>query len=165
MLRTLVIGTVLLAGAAGVAQADVYRWVDEHGGVHYSDQWMPGSQLIKTTHARVPSSGGSQSQHDELQKTYIAGERASVQVAQNNTERAVRQDLAKAREQQCKDAKDKYEKVIQARRIFKAAPAAQPGAKADAQPAERQYLSDEEADNLRLQAHNEMVEACGSSGK
>jgi hypothetical protein len=166
MLRTIIVGTVIMAAAATAAQADVYRWVDEHGSVHYSDQWVPGSQLIKTTHTRAATSGSSgASQHDAQQKLYIAGERASLQVAQDASERAVKQDVVKAREQQCKEAKDRYSKVIQARRIYKAQPAGDGQAAKPAAEPERQYLSDEEADNLRLQAHNELVEACGSGAK
>lgn len=165
MLRIIFVGTVIMAAAATAAQADVFRWVDEHGSVHYSDQWVPGSQLIKTTHNRTASSSSSTSQRDAQQKLYIAGERASMQVAQDASERAVKQDVVKAREQQCKEAKDRYSKVIQARRIYKAQPAADGQAAKPAAEPERQYLSDEEADNLRLQAHNEMVEACGSGAK
>ena len=43
MLRLVCFGTLLLAGTLTAAQADVYRWVDEHGLPHYSDQWVPGS--------------------------------------------------------------------------------------------------------------------------
>src|SRR5437764_10919222 len=30
------------------ARADVYRWIDEHGVPHYSDEWVPGSVVVKT---------------------------------------------------------------------------------------------------------------------
>ena len=50
MLRNLAISSLLFAGVASVASAaDVFRWVDDHGGVHYSDQWVPGSELIKSS--------------------------------------------------------------------------------------------------------------------
>src|SRR5262249_35211359 len=59
MLRSLAISSFLLMGAVSVAHAaDVYRWVDDHGGVHYSDQWVPGSEVIKSSRPRptnVPS--------------------------------------------------------------------------------------------------------------
>ena len=58
MLRNLAISTVLCVGAVSVAHADVYRWVDDHGGVHYSDQWVPGSETIKSS-PKPPGSGGS----------------------------------------------------------------------------------------------------------
>ena len=35
--------------------ADVYRWVDDHGEAHYSDRWVPGSELIKSNKPHPPS--------------------------------------------------------------------------------------------------------------
>src|SRR5262249_22247623 len=119
MLRTVAIGSLLFAGAVSVAEADVFRWVDEHGSVHYSDQWVPGSELIKTTKTR-PQTSSSDSGRRTVAMQKAASDAASAQVAQQNAAQAVKQDVAKAREQQCKDAKDRYEKAIQARRLFKA---------------------------------------------
>src|SRR5882757_8683786 len=58
MLRNLAISSLLCAGIVSVAHADVFRWVDDHGGVHYSDQWVPGSELIKST-TRPPAAGAA----------------------------------------------------------------------------------------------------------
>ena len=55
MLRFVPVSVLILAGALSVAQADVFRWVDEHGEPHYSDQWVPGSQIIKTSKAHPGS--------------------------------------------------------------------------------------------------------------
>jgi Domain of unknown function (DUF4124) len=43
MLRRISVTALILAGALTIAQADVYRWVDEKGQPHYSDEWVPGS--------------------------------------------------------------------------------------------------------------------------
>ncbi|HEX7198365.1 MAG TPA: DUF4124 domain-containing protein, partial [Dongiaceae bacterium] len=48
MSRLVPIIALILSGALGVARADVYRWIDEQGEPHYSDQWVPGSVIIKT---------------------------------------------------------------------------------------------------------------------
>jgi hypothetical protein len=63
------------------------------------------------------------------------------------------------REQQCKEAKDRYDKAIQARRIFKQGESDK--AKDTDRPDDRQYLSDEEADAYRVKARQEMQELCG----
>lgn len=173
MLRTVVLGTLIVAGASAAAQADVYRWVDEHGSVHYSDEWVPGSQLIKTTRPRSTSSSDTAGQHTALQNISAAADRASSQLAQENSQRAVQEDVAKVRAQQCKEAKERYDKVVEARRIYKTAapPAAadgKPAAGADAKPQtgdNREMLSDSQADAYRLQVYNAMVEACGSAPK
>src|SRR5262249_45007543 len=51
MLQRVLFSGLILAGAFTVAQADVYRWVDEKGEAHYSDQWMPGAVVVKTSKA------------------------------------------------------------------------------------------------------------------
>lgn len=44
-MRTLVLAAVLLSAPA--LAADVYRWVDSDGEVHYSDQWRPGAEKVR----------------------------------------------------------------------------------------------------------------------
>jgi|SRR5579872_1233617 len=165
MLRTLPIALILV-GATVAAQADVYRWVDEHGSVHYSDRWVPGSELIKTTKAHPVSSSSSSGSYaaSHAADARSASERASAIIAEQNAARAVKQDVAKNRDQQCKDAKERYEKAIQARRIYKAAANAPKTTNAD-RPVEREYLSEQEADAYRVQARADMQDACGTSAK
>jgi Domain of unknown function (DUF4124) len=155
MLRSLAISSLLFTGVICVAHADVFRWVDDHGSVHYSDQWVPGSELIKTTKPRPPSSSS-----DTQRAEYPKQATSSTQLAQDNV-KAVKQDVAKVREQQCKAAKDRYDKAIQARRIYKM-PAAGGTAK-DGQEPDREYLSDEEADAYRMKVRQEVQDFCGPS--
>jgi hypothetical protein len=158
MFRTLAISALSFVGAVSVATADVYRWVDEHGSVHYSDQWVAGSELVKSGAAKPhPSSPDSGAQ----QKKTAPNDRASDQINQQSAAQAVKQDLAKTREQQCKDAKDRYDKAIQARRIYK--PSDSDKSKDTDRPDDRQYLSDEEADKYRVQARTDMQQYCGAS--
>jgi len=42
--RTLLVSALLLCAAA--ASAQVYKWVDEDGVVHYSDQPVPGAEIV-----------------------------------------------------------------------------------------------------------------------
>lgn len=150
MLRALAIGTLVCTCVCTIARADVYRWVDEKGGVHYSDQWVPGSELIKLSRPRPNSS--SSAPDSAKQQTAVAADRASAQLKEEATQRVVKQDVAKTHEQQCKDAKDRYEKVIQARKIFKSDKAG-----------EREYMSDQDVDAVRVKAHTDMEEACAPS--
>ncbi|MDZ7645279.1 MAG: DUF4124 domain-containing protein [Woeseiaceae bacterium] len=48
--RILVAGCLLLAGAASAQK--VYKWVDEDGVVHYSDQPRPGAEEIELPRSR-----------------------------------------------------------------------------------------------------------------
>jgi len=158
MLRSIVVGTLLCAGAAAVAYADVYRWVDEHGIVHYTDQWVPGAEIIKATKPH-PTNGGSDSARSASNAQTSAGaQRAAAQLKEESQVHAVQQDVAKVRAEQCKEAKDRYEKAIIAKRIYKQT---RPDDKDEDRGADREYLSDAEADAYRLKARQQMDEVCG----
>ncbi len=164
MLRTLAISSFLFAGVVTVANADVYRWVDDHGGVHYSDQWTPGSQLIKSARNRPSNtvSDTSSRRAADSSKATPPPTYTSSSGDQAAAAKAVKEDRAKIREQQCKEAKDRYDKAILARRIYKASDGAD---KSKEDPDNREYLSDEQADAYRVQARQEMQELCGDSAK
>jgi hypothetical protein len=154
MIRTLAIALVLTGAAAIADAADVYRYVDAQGGVHYSDTWVPGSTLIKIDHHVNNTASNAAAKTTAQNRTAIAGERASVEVAHANEQRAVQADVAQAREQQCKQAQDNYDKAIHSRRIFKSN-----------KDGEREYLNDTDADAYRLQLRTDMQAACGTEAK
>ena len=60
--------------------------------------------------------------------------------------------MAATRATQCKAAQDKYQKSVEARRVYRLNKAG-----------EREYLSDTEADQARLNARLEMERSCGNS--
>jgi len=149
MLRPVIVTVLIAAGISGVAHADVYRWVDEKGEAHYSDRWVPGSELIKsdkphpqTPNAPSPSASTSTPQHPTAAS---ATDRAN--------EEAVKQDVAKVSASQCKQAKERYQQAIDARRIYKPT---QPG------DTDKVFMSDAETDAYRAQARSDVTTACGS---
>ena len=154
MLKTLAIALVLTGAAAVSHAADVYRYVDSQGGVHYTDTWVPGSTLIKVDHHVNDNTSSAAARTTVQNKAVIAGERASVEIARANEQRAVQTDVAQAREQQCKQAQYNYTKAIQSRRIFKSS-----------KDGEREYLTDTDADAYRLQLRTDMQAACGPEAK
>lgn len=155
MLRPLVLTAFLAAGFCGAAHADVYRWVDDHGEAHYTDRWVPGAELIKSSRPRpaTPDSAApaTDAQNKNPSVTPNAGPNQKRQ--EKAAEDAVKQDVAKTKETQCKQAKDRYQKAIEARRIFK------PAKDGNTDPV---FMSDSEIDAYRLQAHNDVTVACGS---
>jgi hypothetical protein len=147
MSRLVPITALILAGALGVAQADVYRWIDAQGVPHYSDEWVPGSVVVKTTgRARPDSSSGPSSSSTSAQSSRI-----HEQLSEEDNTRAVQQDVAKAKAVQCEAAKDRYEKSITARRIYK-----------QEANGDHTFLSDEDAEAYRQQARQAVQDACGS---
>jgi hypothetical protein len=73
--------------------------------------------------------------------------------ADRANEAAVKQDVAKVKDSQCKQAKERYQQAIDARRIYKPS---QPG------DTDRVFMSDAETDAYRAQARSDVTIACGS---
>jgi Domain of unknown function (DUF4124) len=151
MFRILAIAATL-AGTLSIAQAEeVYRWTDAQGHVQYSDRWVPGSVLVKTSNSRATPEATAAESASSQDRLATRDSEVNDQLSNADTERTVQQDVAKIREQQCKEATARYEKAIQARRIYKEGP-----------NKERVYASDTEADSYRVQALNDKKAACGA---
>lgn len=127
------------------ALPDVFRSVDAQGHVQYSDTPTPGAELLRMNSQRVPmraaaspSPGGANS---TAKPTPLAksGDMLDTPAAEDAAARAVHNDVAQMRADQCKKAQDAYDQSLQARRIYKV------GANG-----EREYLSDDEADKARI---------------
>jgi hypothetical protein len=155
MFRTLALALILTGAALAVRAADVYRYVDAQGGIHYTDTWVPGSTLIKVDH-RATSGGAPPATARTLQgqQAIAAGDRAKADLTKQADEAAVHGDVAQAKEADCKLAKDAYNKAVVARRIIKSD-----------KDGQREYLSETDADAYRLQLRTDMVSACGSDTK
>jgi hypothetical protein len=147
-LRTLSIALVLTAGAGlAHADADIYRWKDAQGIYHYSDQWVPGSELIKSSNKQRPApvaDSGNASASSSSVSDEPPADTPSAASAQ-----AVKSDMAKIREQQCKQATEAYNNAIRARRLYK-----------EDKNGQRTYVSDAEIDAYRLQVRSEMDKVC-----
>jgi Domain of unknown function (DUF4124) len=150
MLRRLSLTAVIFAGALTLARADVYRWVDEQGEPHYSDQWVPGSEVIKTDKAHPPGADATARTQDQKSLT-AASDRISKQLSEQDNARAVQEDLAKSRDARCKTVKDAYMRAITSRKVYK-----------DEKDGTRTYLSDDEADAYREQMRKAVQDNCGS---
>jgi hypothetical protein len=146
MLRLVSIAALILTAAATIARADVYRWVDEHGVPHYSDQWVPGSEIIKTDRPHPIVADTS-----DQKGLAASNKRIDAQLSEDANQRAVQQDVAKSKDTQCKQMTQRYMTAVQSRRIFKTA--------ADGS---KQYLDDPQADAYREQARKDVQAACGS---
>jgi len=148
MLRQSSLAALTFLAALGVARADVYRWIDEKGEAHYSDQWVPGSTVIKTDKMR-PGSAAAARAEDKALSTDVKN--INGQLAAQDNARAMQQDKAAKQKEQCKEAQDRYMKAIEARRIYK------PG-----KDGERDFLSDPEADAYRASMRKDVADLCGS---
>jgi Domain of unknown function (DUF4124) len=137
------------------AMADVFRSVDAQGHVQYSDTPTPGAQLVRmgNLHVPVPPAASPPASNSPKSSTVAQnGDQIHQQLEQEAAARAVQNEVAQTRADQCKKARDAYDRSVQARRIYKAGP---DGA--------REFLSDDEADKARVANKLEMDAACKGS--
>jgi hypothetical protein len=163
-MRRVAAATLIMSLAFAAAHADVYRSVDAQGQVHYSDTPTPGAELVHVQRgggglapspssltASAKSSSSSSSAATPPQTVAKANAPAQDPLAKQATEKAVQQDLEQTRADQCTKAKSDYEAAIAARRIYKSGT-----------DGEREYLTDDEAEQQRVNLHQAMDTACGS---
>ena len=147
------IGVVGVHGTAHAA--DVYcRTVNK--SLQCSDVPMEGAVLVRR-------SGQSRSPGDGAQATSSTAavsspgfsppvSAAAARLQEEATARAVQQDVAKKQNEQCKQATERYEKSVEARRLYKTGP-----------NGERTYLTEAELAVARVEARNTRDAACGSA--
>jgi hypothetical protein len=155
-MRRVAAATLLMSLAIAAAQADVYRSVDAQGQVHYSDTPTPGAELVHVQRggggiAFNSTAAAAKSSSAPTASSTAAKAPPQDPLAKQAAEKAVQQDVEQTRADQCTKAKSDYEAAIAARRIYKA------GTDGD-----RQYLTDEEAEQQRVNLHQAMDTACGS---
>jgi|SRR3984885_2459633 len=144
------------------ALADVFRSVDAQGHVLYSDTPTPGAELVHinghnapirsapvTTASSNRASSTSSYAPSKPGSTAQSGDQIHQQLEQEAAARAVQNDVARTRAEQCKKAQDVYNDSVQARRIYKTGP-----------DGSQEFLTDDEAVNMRLANKLEMDTAC-----
>ncbi|SFK47825.1 DUF4124 domain-containing protein [Methylophaga sulfidovorans] len=96
---------ILSATLSSTASADIYKWVDDQGQVHYSQQAPESApaELIKTPPPPSVDPAQAQREVDAL----IAQQKAAEQEKQQAQQQAEQQAAQEAElEKQCQDAKD-----------------------------------------------------------
>ena len=139
----------LMAVSLG-ASADVYKWVDAQGRLHYSDMPVEGAERVAVASRRSDPSAISQRTGAESATRAQADQQANQQRREQTTQQAVDKDLEKTRETQCKDAKEQYRVAIESQKLYRVG-----------KDGERQYLTSAEIDTARMNARRTMDDACG----
>jgi hypothetical protein len=153
MLRSFAFCMALTLSAVASASA-VYKWVDPDGRVHYSD--VPPSDkatLVDIIVSRPPSQERAPAPAASARVSRSAPTQdQSKQKADQAVAQEVNSDLAKANVKKCNEAKERYRTAIESHRLYKLGP-----------NGERQYLSDSELSQARMDARRDVDESCGSS--
>ena len=154
-MKRLLLCAALLAWSS-LASAVVYKWVDAQGKLQYGDRPPDGVhaevvELLGTHTGRTASSPAPAASAPRAAD-------AAAKTAANNTskdtdiKRTVDQDVEQTKEKQCTEAQERYKKLIEGRRIYKAGP-----------DGERQYMSSQEIDTERVNAKRDIDTICNSS--
>ena len=148
-MKRLLLFAALLAWS-GMASAVVYKWVDAQGKLQYGDR-PPDGVHAEVVELLVAHNNSSARAAPTSTQAAPAARTAAPTVKDVNDKTAVAQDVAQTRDKQCTEAQDRYKKLIEGRRLYKA------GANG-----ERQFLSSEEIDTERLNAKQEVDTICNS---
>ncbi len=158
--RALLLGlglSLVLAAATGHADGTVYKWTDAQGHVHYSDR-PPADGAAQAVAVNTGYTHTGQKAQDASPAKAAPRPADNPPATASNAEKKVAADLAVAHEGDCKRAKATYETYIRVRHLYKAGGD-------DANPGEKQFLSDAELEQARVDARREMDEACGTGGQ
>jgi hypothetical protein len=150
--------TALLVGSLCVsppAEANVYKWKDVQGRVHYTDKPPPpDGTLISIEPSWYSRRDGSAPPARSASTAPSTAPDASTPAAEAALRNAVQSDVANARTDQCKKAQERYQNYVVSRRLFK-----------EGEKGERIYLTDAELTEARLNAKREMDEACAAAAE
>jgi len=135
------------------ASADVYKWVDAQGRTHYSDR--PDSynaERLAVASRRTNPSVVAERNATANEQRQLTDAQASQQRQEQATTKAVRDDVQKTRDQQCKEAEEQYRVAIESQKLYRIG-----------KDGEREYLTSAEIDSARLNARRARDQVCGSS--
>ncbi len=146
MIRLLLLLTVAAAPlAAGTANADVYRYIDEKGNVQFTDK--PPSLPAERLNVRSQSTDVVAAQ----ERSQAAVQQAASSRPGNTSkeQREAQEMAAKDKAERCIKARERYDKYMASQRLYE-----------EGQDGERRYLSDTELDAARASAKASMDVMC-----
>ncbi len=149
------LAAMLMAGLTVVAAAEtVYKWQDSHGQIHYTD--LPPSQggakilgvFTRETFVEDDLAEGGD-EGDSGPTTLPSGNDSGEPDIDLEAMAAVQADVASAKNEQCKEAKERYQIYIESRRVFR-----------QTADGKREYLTDQELAEARVRAKQSVDEYC-----
>jgi hypothetical protein len=137
---------VALCATGAVGAGDIYC---NNQGRDCSDRPSPNATVVHIN--STPTSASYDSAPPDTSAKAPTNSSADAQQKDDATRKAVQKDVAAVRVEQCKQAQDKYQKAVAARRVYRLNKAG-----------EREYLSDAEMEQARIAARLEVDRTCGS---
>jgi hypothetical protein len=152
MKRLLIILFVACTAISTAAMAEVYKWVDKEGRVHYSDRPEPGAVILAIVSRRTDPQAVAQRNEAATSQRAQDATRDQQRRSDQATSAAVQRDVSTVRAEQCKKAQEQYRVAIESIRLYRVG-----------KDGERQYLNETELAEARLAAKKNLDAACGSS--
>ena len=151
MLKSLLLLTLTTAAlAAGTAAADVYKYKDEKGNIHYTDKppELPAERLnVKSQRTDVVAvQERSQAEQQQAAEASQQRDQARNQAAD---QKAAAELSAKDKAERCAKARERYDKYMNSQTLYQ-----------QDENGERRYLSSEELDSARASAKTSMEVLC-----
>ena len=156
MLRSALV-TLMIAGfATGAAAETVYKWVDEGGQVHYTDRPPEGRnvRILSVFEREIvveqeQEDAGDADEPAESEPDFDSEPDTSGLAASRAAAQTVQADVDRVRNEQCKQAQERYTTYIQSQRLYRELPNGQ-----------RAYLSDAELTQARIEAKQAVDDLC-----
>jgi hypothetical protein len=140
--------TLLLCGQAAV-HAEVYRWVDEHGQMHFGDQAREADTHAIKPHSRPPTQGDQQ---QRMQKTRKLLNAYQIERQQLREQKAEQKAQAETRKRDCIQARDNLRKYTDYGNIYQLD-----------DDGKREYLSDKQRAALLQRSRDAVARLCNKS--
>lgn len=146
-------GTALLfAGDRAFAgDAQIYKTVDEHGNIVYTDKAPTAHAEKSTVKYHEPSAADLARAEQQHKSDQLAESQRMQQAATDNVARSQQEKAQKQKQARCDSARSYYYGLKDATRVYQR----------DAQ-GNRVYLPDADAEAKRTEARKAMEAACGS---
>ncbi|MFL6548519.1 MAG: DUF4124 domain-containing protein [Povalibacter sp.] len=143
IIATLVLGT-------GVAHADVYKFVDAHGNVLYTDKpaTLPAQRLSVQSH-KTDVVEAQARQQAEMSRMQAANQTTTQNAQQQADKKAAGELTEKDKAERCVKARERYDSYMNSQRLYESQA-----------NGERRYLSDAELTTARTSAKASMDELC-----
>jgi len=153
MIRKTLVSTLAFTLALGgnAIAGDIYKWVDAQGNVHYEDRPLSnGAERVAIDSRatdRAEASAKASATSEAWAETMAARREAREEQPSPDELRAE----AEEKQRQCADYRQKLEKMLTSRRLYRE----------DAN-GERVYLDDSQIDEARANAQTQVEEFCNS---
>ncbi len=143
--------TLALCAVSTTAAGQIYKWTDEEGNVHFTDK--PVAEQAERVEIQSRRTDADKVQAQVQARADAAAKAAEEQAAatpQGPTEEEL-QARAEERAKQCTKYREKLQRFVQSRRIYR-----------EDENGERVYLSDDEMQEAREKVENQVQEYCTS---